>query len=475
MAQTFYWYDYETWGIDPRYTRPSQFAGIRTDLDFNQIGDPLAIYAKPNDDLLPEPDAVLITGITPQKATEEGYTEAEFAKLVHEQLTKPGTVSLGYNTLRFDEAFNRYLFWRNFYDPFEHSWKDNCSSWDIIDMVRLTRALRPEGINWPEEDGKPTNRLEKLSVANGIEHADAHDALSDVRATIAVAKLIKTNQPKLFDYLFTHRDKKTVQALLDPSKFMPVVHASDKFGSAVLSAAVVLPIVAIEDGRKILVFDLKTDPATVLDLEPEAIATNLFSPRANLPEGTERISVKGVKLNASPVLAPVNTVDNAAAARINYDTTKAKTYLETIKKHHKEMADKLSQAFNIDYAKLSSERSGFIDAEARLYDGFLGDADRQKAQKVVDGNLDISFKDERMQDMLWHYKARNFPDTLSDEERQNWQDYRTERLTKSPNNFEKFAKRIQELSAQDDITPAKQHLLEQLQLYAESIYPFEEY
>lgn len=475
MAKTFYWYDYETWGIDPRYTRPSQFAGIRTDLDFNQIGDPLSIYAKPNDDLLPEPDAVLITGITPQKASEEGYPEAEFAKLVHQQIAAPDTISLGFNTLRFDEAFNRYMFWRNFYDPFEHSWKNGASTWDIIDMVRLTRALRPDGINWPTENGKPTNRLEKLSVANNIEHADAHDALSDVRATIAVAKLIKDNQPKLFDYLFTHRDKARVQALLDPTQLTPVVHASDKFGSAVLSTAVVLPIVAIEDGRKVLVFDLKTDPASVLDLEPEAIAKNLFSHKSELPDGEERIGVKGIKLNGSPVLAPVATVDDAAAERIGYDPKKAAKYLETIKKYQTEIADKLSKVFAADYSKVSGKGAGFIDAETRLYDGFLGDADRQTAQKVLDGNLDVSFHDERMNDLLWHYKARNFPEKLDEDELKRWQEYRTERLTKSPNNFEKFAKRLQELSSQADLSTEKQHLLEQLQLYAESIYPFEEY
>lgn len=474
MAQTFYWYDYETWGIDPRHTRPAQFAGIRTDLEFNTIGDPLSIYAKPTDDILPDPDAALITGITPQKALEEGYDEAEFAKLIREQLTQTGTVHLGFNTLRFDEAFNRYLFWRNFYDPFEHGWKNDCSAWDIIDMVRLTRALRPEGINWPEEDGKPTNRLEKLTVANEIEHVDAHDALSDVRATIAIAKLVKTNQPKLFNYLFTHRDKNSVQSLLDPANFVPVVHASDKFGSEVLSTAVVLPIAKIEDGRRVLVFDLKTDPASVLDLEPEAIVHNLFSPKADLPEGEARIGVKGIKINASPVLAPVSTVDEAAAERICFDQVKAKSYLETIKKYHQDMSSKLTQAFNVDFGS-KSNGAQFIDAEARLYDGFLGDDDRRLLDKVVAGDRNVSFKDERLNDLLWHYKARNFPAELNDEERVNWQSYRSERLQKGPMNFQAFAKRLQELGAKSDLSPAKQHVLEQLQIYAESIYPIEDY
>jgi len=477
MTQTFYWYDYETWGIDPRYTRPSQFAGIRTDLDFNQIGDSLSIYAKPAEDILPDPDAVMITGITPQKAIEEGISEAEFAKLIHTQLTQPDTISLGYNTLRFDEPFNRYLFWRNFYDPFAHGWKDGCSTWDIIDMVRLTRALRPDGINWPEENGKPTNRLEKLSVANNIEHADAHDALSDVRATIAIAKLIKTNQPKLFDYVFNHRDKKSVLSILDPKNLVPVVHASDKFGSDVLGTAVVVPVATIEDGRKILVFDLKTDPASVLDREPQDITDNLFTPKALLGDDVERIGVKGIKLNAAPVIAPLVTVDSSAAERIKYNPEKSKKYLEIIQKHSAELSEKLASAFSLE-SNLGSGKSSqvqFVDAEAKLYDGFLSDADRSLATKVLNGELDVSFKDERMQDMLWRYKARNFADKLTNEERQKWYDYRVERLTKSPTNFDRFAKRIQELSAQEDIAADKKHLLEQLQLYAESIYPYEDF
>jgi exodeoxyribonuclease-1 len=471
MSQSFYWYDYETWGINPKTTRPSQFAGLRTDLDFNTIGDPLVLFSKPTDDFLPEPDAVMVTGVSPQKALEEGINEAEFAAAIHAELSKEGTISLGYNTIRFDEGFNRYLLWRNFYNPYDHSWKNNCSTWDIIDMVRLTRALRPEGIVWPEQDGKPTNRLEKLSVANGIEHEDAHDALADVYATIGLAKLIKTKQPKLFDYLLNNRDKKSAAKMLDVNSMTPVVHASDKFGSDCLSTALVVPVAELEDGRRILVFDLKTDPQQILDLTAEQIAENMFTPRKDSPEDTQRIGAKGIKLNASPVLAPESTLDDAAAERILLDRAKAKKHLAIIKKYKEEIAQKLIKAHDRDWSAGASFATGYSDAESKLYDGFTPSGDADKFDQVRATEFEVAFQDERLQDLLAHYKARNYPEQLTDEEKSAWEKYRSERLFKSKNNFETFGKRLAELAEAHKDNSQKLALLEDLQLYAESIYP----
>jgi exodeoxyribonuclease-1 len=474
MPQTFYWYDYETWGLNPSYARPAQFAGIRTDLNFKPIGEPLVIYNKPTDDMLPEPDAVMITGITPQHALQEGLSEHEFAKAIHNELSKPDTISLGYNTRRFDESFNRYLFWRNFFDPYEHGWKDGASCWDIIDVVRLTRALRPDGISWPEENGKPTNRLEKLTEANNIEHAGAHDALVDVKATIALAQLVKTAQPKLFDYAFTHRDKRSVEELLNTESMTPIVHASDKYGSEVLSTALVTPVARIEEGRQVLVFDLKTNPQAILDMTSEEIADNLFTPYRELPEETERIGVKAIKLNSSPVLAPAGTLDDTAAERIKLDREVAERNLAFIKKNRDEIITKLVEAHKRDWPRLTGSGQKFVDAESKLYDGFVSDGDKRLFEKVRAGEFDVNFKDERLQDLLTHYKARNFPALLTEAERGEWESYRNERLNKSPMNFQTYAARLQSLATDTSLNDAQRNLLEDLQLYAESIYPYDE-
>src|SRR6476620_6077014 len=216
MAQTFFFYALETSGLSARSDRIMQFAGIRTDMDLNQIGEPYNIMVKLNDDTLPSPEAVMVTGITPQSTQADGLTEAEFADLLINEIFIPDTITVGFNSVRFDDEFVRHLFWRTFRDPYEWSWKNGCSRWDILDVIRMTRALRPEGIEWPvDSEGKATNRLELITAENNIVHQNAHDALSDVEALIDVTKLLKQKQPKLFDYLLSVRDKKSVQKLVN--------------------------------------------------------------------------------------------------------------------------------------------------------------------------------------------------------------------------------------------------------------------
>ena len=203
MDNTFFFYDLETSGLNAREDRIMQFAGQRTTLDLEPIDEPVNVLVKMTDDALPSPGAINVTKITPQDTLRDGISEAEFVKYAMVEIFTPGTIAVGYNTVRFDDEFMRAILWRNFYDPYEWEWKDGRSRWDMLDVVRLTRALRPEGIEWPfTEDGKATNRLELITKLNGVAHEHAHDALSDVFATIAVAKLIKAKQPKLFEFLY---------------------------------------------------------------------------------------------------------------------------------------------------------------------------------------------------------------------------------------------------------------------------------
>ncbi len=123
---TFFWHDYETFGRDPRRDWPAQFAGLRTDAELNPVGAPVTIYCRPPTDRLPDPQACLLTGITPQRCAAEGLAEHEFAAQVLAALGAPGTVGVGYNTIRFDDEFTRFLFWRNLIDPYAREWRDGC-------------------------------------------------------------------------------------------------------------------------------------------------------------------------------------------------------------------------------------------------------------------------------------------------------------------------------------------------------------
>lgn len=212
---TFLWHDYETFGLDTRRDRPAQFAGIRTDAELNEIGEPLMIYCQPASDYLPDPGSCLLTGITPQHCLQHGVAEHAFAAQIEQALAQPGTIGVGYNTIRFDDEVTRHLFWRNLIDPYGREWQNDCGRWDLLDVVRMVYALRPDGIEWPvKSDGKTSFKLGDLALANGLAHEAAHDALSDVRATIALARLIKSAKPKLFDFCLELHKKSRVAAEL---------------------------------------------------------------------------------------------------------------------------------------------------------------------------------------------------------------------------------------------------------------------
>lgn len=321
MSETYYWYDYETTGIDPARDRVVQFAGIRTDLNFNPVANPDVFYCKLHDDILPHPEACLITGITPQHAIREGLLESEFIKRVHREFSTPQTCVVGYNSIRFDDEFTRHLLYRNFFDPYAREWKSGNSRWDLIDLVRLTHALRPDGINWPQrEDGAASFKLEELTKANGILHEAAHDALSDVYATIELAKLIKQQQPRIYSWGLSLRNKKKAAENLDLIHNTAVIHVSSKYPAAQDCLAVVVPIAAHPVNKNgVLVFDLSADPTELIDLTAEEIHQRLYTPTAELNEGQKRLPLKTVHINKSPMLAPLSTLTTEVKNKLNID------------------------------------------------------------------------------------------------------------------------------------------------------------
>jgi exodeoxyribonuclease I len=430
MALTFYWHDYETWGVDPRRDRASQFAGIRTDAELNIIGKPLVQYCRPADDMLPHPEACLVTGITPQHALANGVAEAEFFAAIHQEMAAPGTCSVGYNSIRFDDEFTRYGLYRNFFDPYAREWQNGNSRWDIIDVVRLTRALRPEGIEWPtKEDGVTSFRLEELTQANGIEHADAHDALSDVYATIAMAKLIKQKQPRLFEHQLKMRNKRMVAEQLNVASKQPVLHVSSKYPSRDGCIALVAPLINHPVNKNsVVVYDLRVDPTPLIELSAEEIKKRVFTTQADLPEGVERIPLKEVHINKCPVVVPMNTLTDAAADEWSIDAALAERHLQIIR--HAGLDAKIQQVYT------GQEFAPITDPDQALYGGgFFSDADRRLMEYVRSSSVEeladikLDFVDGRLPEMLFRYRARNWPQSLSADEKSRWEQFRLERLT----------------------------------------------
>lgn len=428
---TFFWHDYETFGADPRKDRPVQFAGIRTDYDFNIIDDPFVVYCKPSADSLPHPDACVITGIIPQFAEQKGICEAEFTRLIHQQLSQPNTCTVGYNSIRFDDEVTRNCLYRNFYDPYAREWQNGNSRWDLIDLVRAARALRPEGIHWPvNEDGRPSFRLEELTRTNGIEHLAAHDALSDVYATIAIARLVRRAQPKLYQFLLKHRVKAEVHNLLQLGSFKPLVHISGKYAALKHCLAIVLPVCKHPtNSNGIVVYDLSVDPEPMLSLSVEEIQQRIFTSTDDLQEGVERIPLKTVHINKCPVLAPVSVIRPNDAQRLEIDLAFCYANIEKIKVATG-LEAKLSAVFSLAYSEQE------YDPDLALYSGgFFSESDKQKMARIRVmppeqlAKAAFEFADARLPDMLFRYRARNYPETLTHEEMQRWHEFCVNRIT----------------------------------------------
>ena len=476
---TFYWHDYETFGINPRWARPSQFAGVRTDDQLNIIGDPLMIYCHPSTDALPDPQACLVTGITPQLCVQKGLPEYQFARKVWEEFSVPGTCGVGYNSIRFDDEFTRHLLYRNFYDPYAREWQGGNSRWDLIDVVRLMYALRPEGMTWPvstqEEDrGRPIFKLEELSKANGLQHESAHDALSDVIATIELAKKIRSLQPRLFDYALSLRDKRKVAAQIDLDSNKPIFHVSSKLNWRHGYASLMMPICKHPtNSNGIICYDLMVEPAPLMSLSAEEVAERVFTRNEDLPEGVERIPLKTIHLNKSPMVGSVKLLDGAAAERLNINPACCEQHWQQLLTQRDNLAEKVSAVMNQSF---ESENS---DPEFNLYAGFLSTEDKQMCDQVRACDAQqlaqhsFPFEDGRLAEMLFRYKARNFPASLSEEEMHQWEEFRFDRLNEKISDdaydLETYHSTITELQAQSNLSDQNRNVLEALSLWGDEV------
>jgi exodeoxyribonuclease-1 len=427
MAASFYWHDYETWGAKVSVDRPSQFAGVRTDEDLNILGEPLVEYCKPAPDILPQAEACLVTGISPQLALAKGLPEAEFIEKIHAEFSQPNTCVIGYNNIRFDDEITRYALYRNYFDPYEREWRNGNSRWDLIDIVRTLYALRPEGIQWPMVEGTPSFRLENLSAANGLTHGKAHDAFSDVEATIELARLMKRAQPQAWHYCFQHRGKRALAGLIKVKERQPLLHISSKFPASRGCAGIVVPLASHPtNNNAVIMCELSHDPGELDRLSSDEIRERLYTANADLAEGEQRIPLKLVHLNKCPVLLPVKMLDEKTSKRLGIDKRLCEQHWHQLLRYDLEY--KMRQVFSeTDFPENS-------DPEQQLYAGFFENEDRRLAQEFRHSSPEerksrtFIFTDSRLNAMQESYFGRNYPELLSDSERSNWYAFVRDRL-----------------------------------------------
>jgi exodeoxyribonuclease-1 len=448
-----------------------QFAGQRTDMDLNPIGKADNFLIKMTPDILPEPGAVLVHGISPQRTLAAGISEAEFTKYLTAQVFTKDTVAVGYNNIRFDNEFIRYTLWRNFHDPYEWSWKDGCSTWDILDVVRMTRALHPEGIEWPfAPDGRPTNSLEYLTAVNKLDHPDAHDAMSDVKACLAVARLLKHKQPELFEYLLNMRSKNKIAPLV--TKAEPIIYTSGRYPAEFQKTAAAVMVIEKPDKSGALMYDLRIDPDQFKNLPPAELAKYW----KDWSDEAVYFPVKELRYNRCPAIAPISRLDKDLANRLHIHRGMIQNHLLKLQKADG-FGDNLLKALELMWPKRQPEL--VIDeqkVDGLLYDGFVKDQDKYKMSMVraADPNelseLDVRFDDARLTALLPIYKARNFSQSLTSDEKQKWADFRRHKLFGGKAGLaDRFFSQLDELGRTPGLDARKRSLLQDLRDYGQSI------
>lgn len=468
---SFFFYDYETTGIDPKYDRIIQFAGIRTDSDFNLIEDPICIYCKLPKEIIPNIEALLVTQIDPDILNKKGLEERKFINIIAREFSRPNTCVLGYNTIRFDDEFTRYGFYRNFIDPYAREWQNGNTRWDLIDLVRMCSSLRPESLEWPYEiddsgNKKISYKLENLTKTNKLDHYKAHDALSDVYATIEIAKLIKNNQPKLFNYLYKNRSKNSINKLFDFDNINNnifnknidinkklLVHSSGMINSEYYATSVFLPIYKDNYNKNnIISWDLRYDPEILLSLNNNTeynidYAKKLLytSSEELAKEGLNRLNLKNIILNKSPALAPINVLDQNCYDRINLDyniiITNANKIIASTNKDKwmavlKEVFNSNNYAINNNLDDINNK----YEPDGLLYNNFITNSDRSLCNRVIllDNNnklkeIENLFQDKRLSELMFRYRARYFYDELNNAEQNKWELFIKSRLENNDN------------------------------------------
>ncbi len=457
MHQSFLWYDLETTGTDSVLDRVIQFAGQRTDAELNPIDAPINFYIKPSVDTLFHPDATRVTGIDPIQLETEGISELEGIAKIQAMFMVPGTCGVGFNSLKFDDEFVRQSLYRSFFDPYAREWMNGNSRWDLIDLARMCFSLRPDGIDWPiRSDGRPSFKLVDLAEANGLSHVKAHDALSDIEATLGLARLLKHAQPRLFDYYFNLRLKTTVKALLYPLGKQPIVQVAPYFDLDKRFIAPLLPFLSHpSNGNSIICLNLAVDPDEYVSLS-SADLQQFFALRGDTKHRGPR-PLQTLSLNRSPAVAPISTLDPGWASEWGWTKTELQARVKKIQSCA-HLHGALLEVFSTQ-AEVSLR-----DAEYQLYSGgFISEADRGRfdqvrAQAAMPGQTDI-FDDQRLNDLYFNYKARHYPEALSSAQRQRWRQFLEHRWLHE-NRLKSLYLRTMVLRAEHPDDPTLQHLVE---------------
>lgn len=481
IKRSFLFFDYETFGTDPKRDVPAEFGAIRTDENFNPIGEPVLLHCLTPRDYLPSPEACFVTGLTPLSLMDDGFKENEFASRIYEMMSQPGTITVGYNNIKFDEEVTRFMFWKNLLPVYDREFGEGRGRFDTYTLVRAVYAFCPETLQWPRrEDGAPVLRLEKLTAENGIVHDHAHNALSDALATKELTKLIASRQPKLWLHALDLRDKRRVKELLGLGQ--PLLYVNPFAGKSSRGLSVVFPLFASPaNPNDYFCWDLTKDPSELWTLTSKDLEERFYVTKEQREAGVERVPLLKIQINKQPFLTTgLGWLDGRGKGLFSLPASEFRFRANELAAR----SGDFSQLHGLvaEMSSRSSERFESEDllAEGSLYSGgFLGEGDKRTLsdlRKLSPNELPerlakVEFSREDLNDLVFHYMARNFAEsTLSFEDAERWTKFRFECLVQGKGGsrtFEKFYEEIEKLregAAEEQI-----QILEDLQSYGEDL------
>ena len=303
-STSYLWYDYETFGTEARKDRPVQYGSFRTDTNFNIIGQSMVLYAQLADDYIPSPGSSLVTGITPMSLMDEenALAEADFAKVIRDEMGKPGTITIGYNNRNYDDEMTRFMFWRNLLPAYDTEYGEGRGRFDVFLLVIAVYAVAPQILNWPtKEDGTVCFKLDRLTPANNLPHRHAHDASSDAFATLQLAKLIASKNPRLWEYaLSISKSDKIVELLNEKRPLLYVDRYSLHHRRGLRS---VMPLFENPSVRnEWICWDLSADPNEMWAITEKDMKERSFVTREQKEQGIKPLPFVRIKTKKQPFL-----------------------------------------------------------------------------------------------------------------------------------------------------------------------------
>lgn len=468
---SFYWYDTETTGLRNSYDRIIQFAGQRTNLNLEPLGEPLSTYVQLPPELVPTAESFQITKIRPTTLAEQGILEYElFGQLRHE-LSTANTCIIGYNNISFDDNFIRFGMYRNLLPPYEHEHKKGNSRLDFLSIVRLTGALRPNGLEWPVVDGVPSFALGNLAAANDIAIDNAHDALADVNMTLELARKIKAAQPKLWNYAYTLRKQNTARKLLDPEARQAILHVSPKYGNTRYCLAPVLPVTRHPDMfNRIIVVDLGSNVDLLLSTSSDELARLLFErPDTDKQvEPEERLNISVVAVNQAPMVAVLKALLPENIKRLNIDQDRIERNTRRVLE-----ATDLPRKLRAIFEAREQDNQTKI-AEEALYDDFVSDNDRiacanfWKELKNGKSWTSAHFEDARLRELHARLKTKFAPQSLTQTELDDYHRFVRQQLVRKDRNLFEMQESTNELLKQE-LDEEEAHVLHEFQNYLQQL------